>query len=100
MSKCNLTKEENIWPEMGDDSGDSMFLLDNNSLIKQIREMRKVKERDLFLENLDSPEVVEEENIVMQPAPGMVKVRYEDLTKKDKVAYILNQLEKYKKNDN
>jgi len=94
MSKCNITKSDNIWPELGDDSGDSMFLLDNNSLIKQIRAVKQMKERDLFLAKLDDPEIVED-----KPAPGMIRIKYEDLDRKEKIAYILNELEKYKKND-
>ena len=29
----------------------------------------------------------------------MIKVKYEDLRQKEKVAYILNEMKKYKKND-
>jgi len=99
MSNCKLTGEKSIWPEDGDDSGDSMFLMDNNSLIKQIREVKENKERDIFLEDLYSPEIEEDMVENSKPSPGMVKVKYEDLRKKEKVAYILNEMKKYKKND-
>ena len=42
---------------------------------------------------------IEIEEIEPEPMPGKKFVKYDDLEKKEKVAYIIDQLEKYKKND-
>ena len=44
---CKVKENDGEWPSMNDDSGDSMFLVDGNSLIQEIR----TSPRDLFLEN-------------------------------------------------
>lgn len=97
MSSCQIKKGESIWPEDNDISGDNIFSLDQNQLIKEIRAVKKKKERDLFLEKINEPEKIEPEE--PEPIPGKIIVKYQNLTKKDKIAYIIDQLEKYKKND-
>jgi len=101
MSNCEIKKGESMWPEENDISGDNIFSLDQNQLIREIRAVKRKKERDLFLEKVDEPEpvVIEIEETEPEPAPGKKFVKYDDLDKKDKVAYIIDQLEKYKKND-
>jgi len=101
MNECNIKGGETIWPEEGDDSGDTMFMMDNNSLIKEIRGARIKANRDLFLAELNDPDMVEEnpeEEIEIEPEKTN-QIRFEDLDKKNKVAYILKELEKYKSND-
>ena len=99
MNSCQIKKGESMWPEENDISGDNIFSLDQNQLIKEIRAVKRKQERDLFLEKIEDPE--ETEIIVEEPmpSPGKKIVKYQDLSKKDKVAYIIDQLEKYKKND-
>jgi hypothetical protein len=99
MNECQIKKGDSIWPEENDISGDNIFSLDENHLIKQIRAVKRKEKRDLFLEKLEEPE--ETEIIIEEPmpSPGKKFVKYQDLGKKDKVAYIIDQLEKYKKND-
>ena len=100
MSSCQIKKGESMWPEENDISGDNIFSLDQNQLIKEIRAVKRKQERDLFLEKIEEPEETEE--IIIEepvPSPGTKFVKYQDLSKRDKVAYIINQLEKYKKND-
>lgn len=105
MNECNIKGGETIWPEEGDDSGDTMFMMDNNSLIKEIRGAKIKAKRDLFLAELNDPEMIEEsipedEEVMIVSEPEKTqKIKYEDLDKKNKITYILKQLEKYKSND-
>lgn len=95
---CELKKGESVWPDDEDISGDNIFSLDQNQLLKELRAVKKKQERDLFLEQLDEEPEIEYE-IEPEPEPRKELVKYKDLTKRDKVAYIINQLEKFKKND-
>lgn len=100
MISCNVKKGDSLWPELGDDSGDGIFSLDSNQLIKEIRAVKRKEEADMLLDDYSEP--TEKEEMIMieeEPTPGTIKVQYDDLNKRDKVAYIINQLEKYKKND-
>jgi len=99
MNSCQIKKGESMWPEENDISGDNIFSLDQNQLIKEIRSVKRKQERDLFLEKLEEPEETEIITEEPMPSPGKKIVKYQDLGKKDKVAYIIDQLEKYKKND-
>lgn len=92
MSTCEITKLiENDWPEQDDDSGDKMFLMEENSLLKDIQAAKRKETKDIFLFEVPEEKEGEEEK--------EKKVKYSDLDKKNKVAYILDQLEKYKNND-
>ncbi len=92
MSTCEITKIiENDWPEQDDDSGDKMFLMEENSLLKDIQAAKRKETKDIFLFEVPEEKEGEEEK--------EKKVKYSDLDKKNKVAYILDQLEKYKNND-
>ena len=102
MDGCKIKKGDSIWPEENDISGDGIFALDSNQLIKEIRAVRRKAERDLFLESLDEPTpmpVMTDTMEITEPSKDIKLVKYQDLTKKDKIAYIINQLEKYKKDD-
>ena len=95
MSTCEITKLiENDWPEQDDDSGDKMFLMEENSLLRDIQAAKRKETKDVFL--FEVPEEKEEEKGKEEEEK---KVKFGDLDKKNKVAYILNQLEKYKNND-
>lgn len=101
MSNCEIKKGESMWPEENDISGDNIFSLDQNHLIRELRAVKRRKERDLFLENINEtePMPIEIEETEPESMPGKKFVKYDDLEKKEKVAYIIDQLEKYKKND-
>jgi hypothetical protein len=95
MSTCEITKLiENDWPEQDDDSGDKMFLMEENSLLRDIQAAKRKETKDVFLFEVPEEKEGEEEKEEEEK-----KVKFDDLDKKNKVAYILNQLEKYKNND-
>jgi len=95
MSTCEITKLiENDWPEQDDDSGDKMFLMEENSLLRDIQAAKRKETKDVFLFEVPEEKEGEEEKEEEEK-----KVKFGDLDKKNKVAYILNQLEKYKNND-
>ena len=95
MSTCEINRLiENDWPGQDDDSGDKMFLMEENSLIRDIQLANRKETKDVFL--FEVPEEKEEE---VGHKEEEKKVKFGDLDKKNKVSYILNQLEKYKNND-
>ncbi len=95
MNNCQFKKGESIWPEENDISGDNIISLDQNKLIKEIRAVKREQKTDCFLENIEK-EIISEEHT---PKPGKKLVKYQDLDKRAKVAYIIDQMEKFKKND-
>jgi hypothetical protein len=99
MNTCNIKKGHSIWPEDNDFSGDNIFSLDENQLIRDIRATKRKEERNLFLEEEPESLPEEEPESLDEPLPGIKIVKYQDLERRDKMAYIINQLEKYKKND-
>lgn len=103
MSKnCNIRKGDDNWPQENDESGDSMFLVDNNSLIQQIRSVKNKKKRDLFLSNMDDLDNEEEKiNIkaIEEKVDPEIKIDYDNMDKKEKIAYILEKLKNLKNQD-
>lgn len=50
MSTCEITKLiENDWLEQDDDSGDKMFLMEENSLLRDIQAAKRKETKDVFL---------------------------------------------------
>ena len=113
MTECTLSNISDEWPKNDDESGDSLFVLDNNSLIKDIRNSKNKNKINLFLDkNIIDEQVVEDEQVgqddpeeynnesIEEKILLKKKIRYNDLEKKDKISFIVSQLDKFKNNDN